>query len=695
MVRFIVLIGLCAAVEMPWAAGDGFPADETFVLWNAQAVARECQPCGVTVEGSAKDGTGLKVRFDPVDWPQLFFAHPSDAWDWSGWEGIRVTVRNLEPRTCRVGLRVDNPGGDGQKLSNTRSISLGPEQSGTLTVQFRTAETDSLWGMRGLPGLPWLADGTAIDLSRIAAFQVYLHKPEQPHRLVIGPIELFRRAGGMHPAAFPFVDRFGQYRHAEWAGKLTDPEQWKTWEAEERAQWAAAPEVPGRDRFGGWAEGPRLEATGRFRTEKINGIWWLVTPEGTPFFSAGVNCVRLGDYTFVDKREAWFEWLPAAEDPEGMFYSQGRGAHSHAEPIGGTGRTFDFYACNLWRRYGEGWRDRWAEAIGARLKHWGFNTIANWSDWTIAQRHGIPYIAGTSLGGAPVIEGATGYWAKMYDVYHPDFPGIVEKRVEQLARDHAGNPLCIGFFVDNELAWEGVKNGVLASPPEQPARQELIRRLEEKYRTIEQLNQSWGTAFEDWAALSPPKRKNEAYSADLDTFMLDFSRTYFRTIREAMDRHAPGVLYLGCRFAWVEDNAVRAAGEYADIVSFNIYKKLPELPKVMETVDKPVIIGEFHFGALDRGMFHTGLVAAASQDERAALYENYLRAAALHPKIVGTHWFQLVDQPITGRWYDGENYNIGMLSVVDHPYPELTGAARRIHGMLYPLRAGKAEERTP
>ncbi|HPU98624.1 MAG TPA: agarase, partial [Candidatus Hydrogenedentes bacterium] len=93
--------------------------------------------------------------------------------------------------------------------------------------------------------------------------------------------------------------------------------------------------------------------------------------------------------------------------------------------------------------------------------------------------------------------------------------------------------------------------------------------------------------------------------------------------------------------------------------------------------------------------FHTGLVAAASQDERAALYENYLRAAALHPKIVGTHWFQLVDQPITGRWYDGENYNIGMLSVVDHPYPELTGAARRIHGMLYPLRAGKAEERTP
>ena len=37
--------------------------------------------------------------------------------------------------------------------------------------------------------------------------------------------------------------------------------------------------------------------------------------------------------------------------------------------------------------------------------------------------------------------------------------------------------------------------------------------------------------------------------------------------------------------------------------------------------DVPLIIGEFHFGALDRGMFHTGLVPTANQEARAqALY---------------------------------------------------------------------------
>jgi len=699
-ILYVVIIQAVALMVLAggWGAGRAAAAEtplESFTLWDARAPARECQLRGAVSEERAPDGSGLRIRFEPIDWPQIDFQAAAGPWNWTGWEGIRVTVRNLESRTCRVGLRVDNPGADGRNLSNTRSISLGPNQSATLTLQFRTPETDSLWGMRGLPALPWLADGTAIDLKQVSAFQIFMHRPKDAHRLVIGPVALFRRTGGTHPAAMPFVDRFGQYRHAEWPGKLTDPEQWKIWEAEEKARQAAEPEPPGRDRFGGWADGPRLNATGRFRTEKWQDKWWLVTPDGTLFFSMGVDCVRLGDYTFVEKREPWFEWLPGNTDPEAAFYSRASGVHSHAEPIAGAGRTFDFYACNLWRRYGEGWRDRWLDSAGARLKHWGFNTIANWSDLTVARRHGIPYVISTSLGGAPVIEGATGYWGKMHDVYHPKFVELVDERISQVTREHADQPLCLGLFVDNELSWEGVKDGVLASPAGQPAREELIRVLREKYGSLEALNAAWETAFTDWNALARPKRPNKACRADLESFLLAFARTYFRIIREAVDRHVPGMLYLGCRFAWVEDAAVRAAAEYADVVSFNIYQKTPMLPRIMEEIDKPVIIGEFHFGALDRGMFHTGLVAASSQEERAALYEAYLREAALNPKIVGTHWFQFLDEPVTGRWYDGENYNIGLISVVDQPYPELTEAARRIHGMLYPLRAGQSAENKP
>ena len=43
------------------------------------------------------------------------------------------------------------------------------------------------------------------------------------------------------------------------------------------------------------------------------------------------------------------------------------------------------------------------------------------------------------------------------------------------------------------------------------------------------------------------------------------------------------------------------------------------------------MIGEFHFGALDRGMFHTGLVPVENQAARAQAYKDYVLGAARHP----------------------------------------------------------------
>jgi hypothetical protein len=102
-----------------------------------------------------------------------------------------------------------------------------------------------------------------------------------------------------------------------------------------------------------------------------------------------------------------------------------------------------------------------------------------------------------------------------------------------------------------------------------------------------------------------------------------------------------------------------------------------------------VIIGEFHVGALDRGMFHPGLVAATDQHERAAIYTDYVKSVLKNPALVDCHWFQYVDEPLTGRAYDGENYNIGFLTVTDTPYPELVAAARAIHRQTYQQRPGR------
>jgi hypothetical protein len=99
------------------------------------------------------------------------------------------------------------------------------------------------------------------------------------------------------------------------------------------------------------------------------------------------------------------------------------------------------------------------------------------------------------------------------------------------------------------------------------------------------------------------------------------------------------------------------------------------------------MIGEFHFGALDRGLFHPGLVPTDNQAARAHAYREYVLGAVKHRQFVGCHWFQYEDEPVTGRSWDGENYQIGFVDVADTPYPELIAVSREIAARLYATRA--------
>ena len=99
--------------------------------------------------------------------------------------------------------------------------------------------------------------------------------------------------------------------------------------------------------------------------------------------------------------------------------------------------------------------------------------------------------------------------------------------------------------------------------------------------------------------------------------------------------------------------------------------------------------GRVHFGALDRGMFHTGLVPVANQEARAKAYHDYVLGAVKHPQFVGTHWFQWKDEPTTGRIHDEENYQIGFLDVADTPYRETIDASRTLAAEMYQARLGR------
>jgi hypothetical protein len=244
--------------------------------------------------------------------------------------------------------------------------------------------------------------------------------------------------------------------------------------------------------------------------------------------------------------------------------------------------------------------------------------------------------------------------------------------------------------VDNELGWGdelSLAKAALASPAEQAAKLAFLKDLETKYQTIEKLNVAWNTTHASWQALrdsrTPPDEKSARQ--DLEAFYTRIAEEYFRISRDVVKQCAPHNLYLGCRFAWVNDLGARAAAKYCDVIGYNLYQDTVDAFRLPAGVDQPVMVGEFHFGALDRGLFHTGLRPTASQQARADAYRNYVTGAVRNPCLVGTHWFQYSDQATTGRG-DGENYQIGLVDICDNPYPETIQAVREVGQQMYKTR---------
>jgi hypothetical protein len=657
-----------------------------------------------TVDTNATQGAkAILVEFLPAEWPNLM-VRAEKPWDWRGYGGLAIDIYNPGREPISFGVRVDDdPRADGSVHCRQGGGTIEAGKQATFVLPIGANPMN--YGMRGLPitalpnmrSLGSMTPGP-LNLDHIIAFQIFLHRPAGNPRLILDNIRLVPWEQSLER----IVDEFGQFTRADWPGKLKSADEWKTRIAREEADLKANPDLPEFDRYGGWKQGPQLKASGYFRTEKHNGKWWLVTPEGRLFFSIGMDCVVYSNATFITGREQMFAKLPARDEPLGRYFGHIE-AGVHSGPVK-KGTTFDFFAANLERKFGRDFANTWYDLALRRLRSWGFNTIGNWSDWRLYRNGRVAYVATAHISGSHSrISSGSDYWGQMHDPFDPQFRVSVASSLKGVTAAVGDDPWCIGYFVDNELSWGGggeeggrfgLAYGALAQDSQSPAKRAFINQLKAKYSDISAFNRSWGVNLPSWEAIEAPfrpaGRMTEARRADMAAFVKELARAYFRVVKEELKKAAPNHLYLGCRFAWSTPDAIEASAEYCDVISFNIYapKVDSNQYKILTTLDRPAIIGEFHFGALDRGMFHTGLVSAESQSERAMMYQAYVHSVLDHPNFVGCHWFQYVDQPLTGRWFDGENYNIGFLTVTDTPYPEVVKAARQVHREAYRRRAG-------
>lgn len=688
---------LAAAV----ASGLTSFAGET-VLWPSALTEMKAQSDSRLV--FAADGSAVVTTGTKASWPGMRMDFKAGVMDLSSYGSLTIAVSNTTDEAQSVHLSVKGRTHQGQSPGG--SVQLKPHAAGEIAVTLQNLPwvLDAPLKLEGMNGRPSARGGSTFDLRETHSFHIFFNQSGRPGGFSVSRVSV--SGEGAKPKALkaatflPFVDRFGQFKHDDWPGKIHSEAELKDARAREEAWLAAHPEspIPACNKYGGWAGGPHLKATGFFRTEKVNGKWWLVDPEGRLFFSHGVDCVHIGGETGIGFRESYFEWIPETSDPEFGGYlgtATWPGAHGfYKQPEHVPYRTFGFGRANARRKYGPDWWPLVRERAHARIKAWGLNTIANWSAPDIYRMDKTPYTANFGTRG-PVIEGSSGWWGKLRDPFAPAFIENARKSAAAEAARTGTDPWCIGWFVDNELSWghdnRDLARAVLRSPAAQPAKRAFRESLARTYGSVEKLDAAWGTSYGTWENfLACTNAVDEAKAgADLEAFHRSVVAQYFRVVRDAIKAAAPNRLYLGARIAWGADVIYEESARFCDVVSVNIYNRRPIKDLPAGAVDKPMINGEFHFGALDRGMFHTGLVGTRDQNERAQCYRDFVNACLDHPRFVGTHWFQWQDQALTGR-SDGENYQIGFVTVTDTPYPELVQAARDVATTMYARRYGAA-----
>lgn len=657
----------------------------------AQAVAQEAPPgrgAGIRSWGVATavvDGW-LEVRSGhAMPWPSVAIDCPADL---GAIGAVALDAMNPSDVEVELRLRADARGSDGRIRSVYGVLPLPPGASGTVRIDLDGA-IDPAFAPTWLRNVPPGFGGEA-DATRFAGVVAFVDHPVRDHVWRIRNLRAVPRGEAARAPAKPFIDRYGQFRLVDWPGKVAADADFAAQAAAEEAERAAHPAPADWDMWGGWAAGPQLAATGRFRTEKLDGRWWLVDPDGRLFWSHGVTCVGLLEDTPLTGREDWFQDLPDLLQAFPGCRDTFAWLPANRPPYAGTKpATFAFAQANLQRKWGDGWRAASGIDAHRRLRSWGLNTLGNWSEPDIAQQRRTPYTVHLHPG-SPRIEGSP-----VRDPWHARFADALRDALRARAST-LGDPWCLGHFVENEIPWgdeSAIARWTLQAPPAQPAKMAMLAWLKERHPDIAALNAAWGTTHASWEALLAARAlpAGDGARADLEGFTRLAAERYFAQSREAIRTLDAQALFLGTRFHVWNAAVVAAAGASCDVISFNLYRAgVADFAPGCPLPDRPLLVSEFHTGAADRGLPRGGLVhSVPGQAERAGRYAAYVAGALRHPAIVGTHWFQYRDEPATGRKLDGENFQIGFVDVADRPYPELVDAARGLAAGMYRARAGR------
>jgi len=384
------------------------------------------------------------------------------------------------------------------------------------------------------------------------------------------------------------------------------------------------------------------------------GVWWFVAPDGTRFYSMGINNISPEPYK---------------PRPGTRYY----------DPVPGE--------------FG-GDAAAWGTSVRNLLVEHGFNTYGAWSSESLP--------AGKGIYRAPVLYVVGHTPERCLRALLPQYEGFVRDNVrEGLARmrDRAG---LLGVFLDNEMPWFG-KSGwddiptytLLEKAIEQPMgegfREAAIDFLKQRHVSADALGEAYGTEFLEWSDVQTLRLRSIATPAakkDRDEFTAMLADRFFDTSTRIVREMLPGVLILGSRFPGdAPDSVIRACGRTCEVVSVNAYyfgstADAQGLARFWALGGRPLMHTEYSWRASQNSSGNPNNRGAGAivetQAERGTHYQALIEDVASLPVVIGSHWFEFADQSPDGR-FDGENSNYGVVDIHNKPYEELLTAMKQVN----------------
>lgn len=603
--------------------------------------------------------------------------------NWTSSNAFALKLENLNSAPARLVLRFET---NSNFSAFDQHLVVIPGLETVTIVYDLDLSAVRAFGLKSLPSgyatphMQLVANST-VNLGSIHGWQFY-NRGTNPVRLRVWDVKRIH----IDTSAVGRVDAYGQPAFGTWPGKITSLSDFATQRAAEEIDLNSH---PGPGGLQGTGSLPSQPPSSKWRTLRLpSGKWYFVHPSGKLFWSMGITTVRATEGTPLAGREPLFMELPE-RFPGSPHYQT---ILVNGSPI----ETVNFATHNLELKNGAGWQAVFASQAVRRLKSWGFNTIGDWTEPRVLAQSDVPYIVGVTTNEFPTRVRTPISARTVPDPFDPAFRSFVADALASAIAPHNGRPEFLGVYVDGELPWgyqDTHRNRailaimVLKSPASQPARQAFITLLQKQYRSLTVLNTAWGTSFPTWASIGDPGPGATAVAlSDCRAFVSQFATQYYYAVSRAFTTSGCTGLYLGSREGWqTTPEVVAVANRYVDVFSMGIYQRPELINWAFPGIDKPLLLSEFSFGSTDRGMWHPGPVPNVSQSARAAIMREFFLAALQTKKIVGAHWFQYMDQHVSGR-FDGENYNMGFVTTADTPHSEMVTAARSLGASLYSIR---------